>query len=225
MPMCAFQLIPQFVAPLERWSEPAECLAPIPTPPPCSTPPVRPEVERLRSLAGVMTASQLLTEGQSFSKIAGGIPRSGITEFCGPSGSGKTELLLQALAENPESRIAWIESPSTIHPRSFLQHGVALERVLFCNPGSELSWCAQQVLRSGIFEFVVIVPKVPLAPTVLRRIQLATEQARSSTILLSEKPTAAGAWTIRLQFQAGRHRELPRLHPLKTRPLQGSRSA
>jgi len=234
--MCAFQLLPQFIAPIERWSAPAELLAP--TPPPCSAPPARPKevpqsapnpaqaaapqvsdprLEQLKNLTGLVTASQLASDAHSFSLIEGGIARSSMTELSGPAGCGKTEVVLQLLAENPQTRVAWIESELSSYPRALPLHGVALHRVLFCQAGGDLVWSAQQVLRSGIFDFVIVIPPTALAPTELRRLQLATEQARSSTLLLSEKPTAAGAWTLKQQFQVVRGWNAARIYPLKSR--------
>ncbi len=174
-------------------------------------------LDQLREATGIVSASQLETSHLHCSALPAGIAQAAITELSGAAGSGKSEMALRFLAENPGIRAAWIESDLTAYPRAFPLHGVDLDRVLFCAAGNELVWCAQQILRSGIFPVVVIAPPVALTPTDLRRIQLGAEQSRSSVLLISEKPTAAGAWTIRSQYQIIRGWSLPQAHPLKLR--------
>lgn len=178
-------------------------------------------LEKLKKITGqipgLISASQIEAEQLVCSQLPGAVTRSSITELSGPSGCGKSEVALKFISENTNVRVAWLENEMTAYPRAFPLHGVPLDRVLFCSAGEELAWTAQQILKSGLFPIVVISPQVVLTPTDLRRIQLATEQSRSTVILLSEKPTAAGAWTIRSQFQIVRSWALPQAHPLKLR--------
>ncbi len=172
---------------------------------------------RLREKTGMIPASQLEASHLHCSALPAGISKAAITELSGTAGSGKSEVALRFLAENPGIRAAWIESDLTAYPRAFPLHGVDLDRILFCAAGNELIWSAQQILRSGIFPVVVIAPQLALTPTDLRRIQLGAEQSQSSVLLISEKPTSAGAWTIRSQYQIIRGWSLPQAHPLKLR--------
>lgn len=139
----------------------------------------------------------------NFSQIKDGIPKGALIEFSGASGSGKTSAVLKLLAENPGSRVAWIEEDFTIYPCSVEQSGVELSRVLFieAQKRDELLWNAQQILRTSVFGFVVLQPSEPLDELVLRRLQLAAGKSRSSVILLSERPSNVGSWPISVQVE------------------------
>src|SRR5688572_24846874 len=51
-----------------------------------------------------------------FSLVEGGIPKGALVHIHGPSGTGKTYLTAQFLAENPSSRVAWIEDDFSLYP-------------------------------------------------------------------------------------------------------------
>ena len=52
--------------------------------------------------------------------------------------------------------VAWIEEDFSLYPCALPQHGVEMERVLFVESGGESLWSAHQILRSGLFEVVVL---------------------------------------------------------------------
>jgi hypothetical protein len=138
-----------------------------------------------------------------FSLLEGGIPLGALTEISGRAGGGKTEVVFKFLAENPQVKVAWIEESFTLYPCRMAQQKVALERVLFVETSEEYLWVAQQVLRSQIFSVVVLVAPVP-HETILRRLQIAAERAKSTLIFLTEYPTMQGTWPIAVQLQAMR---------------------
>lgn len=161
------------------------------------TPPAR--LAALRQLHGILKAPPERS-AISFSKLPQKIPRSALTSIHGSLGSGKTELVLDFLAENPELRAAWVESRISVYPISFSQKGISLHRLLFIEAGTEALWSATQALRSQLFEVLVLNTfGIEINSLLLRRLQLATEQARSVTFLLSEKPLPA--WPIALQIK------------------------
>jgi hypothetical protein len=142
--------------------------------------------------------------GLRFSYLEDGIPRGAITEVSGRSGGGKTELVLRFLAENPEARVAWVEEELTIYPCAFPQNRVELERVLFVDaPFGKKLWTAHQILRSGACPIVVIDAQ-GLSEADLRRLQLAAERADAAVILLTQEPSARGAWPIAAQLAVQR---------------------
>ncbi len=140
-----------------------------------------------------------VTQGYLCPGLPGGrLPRGALTELSGPLGCGKTEWLLrEVLAQHPTLRIAWIERQSNRYPLCFPQHQVSLERVLFIEAGDQGLWSAQQVLRSGIFGFIVL-EDVPTDAVSLKKLQLAAEKAESAVILLRETPTPPPNWALRL---------------------------
>jgi hypothetical protein len=93
-----------------------------------------------------------------FSALPGGLPCGKLIEMRGPQGSGKTELLLKLFQENASLQIAWIECGANIYPCAFSERGVDLSRVLFieASNSSEALWCAHQVLKSQIFDALVL---------------------------------------------------------------------
>ncbi len=128
------------------------------------------------------------------SLIPSGILRGIMTEI---AGKGKTELVMQFLAENPHLQAAWVESVLSLYPCAVLQRHVALDRLLFNEAGKDVPWVTLQLLRSQLFQ-VVIVDTAPFNLTMLRRLQLTTERANCVLILLSDY--LQSAWPIRMQL-------------------------
>jgi hypothetical protein len=161
----------------------------------------------------------------SFSALQMGLPRGALTEISGTHGSGKTEVVLNFLAENPETKIAWIEDQFTIFPTAFTQNQVSLERVLFveAHPEKELFWITQQVLKSQIFEIIVLCTFRSFNETSLRRLQLASEKAMAVLIILVETPALQGSWPILVQLKVSRtptQPHTPQIQILKYRGLE-----
>ena len=117
------------------------------------------------------------------------------------AGTGKTELIIQLLAQNPHVHAAWVESVLSLYPCAVLQRQVALDRLLFNEAGKDVSWVTLQLLRSQLFQ-VVIVDMAHFDFTMLRRFQLTTEKANCVLILLSDH--LQSAWPIRMQLHVHR---------------------
>jgi hypothetical protein len=130
-----------------------------------------------------------------------------MTELSGPLGSGKTEctltLLKEALKKKPNAQIAWIESKWSLFPPAFLQNQIPLHQVLFASSPEHSTWIALEALRSGIFDWLIFFPSA-LSEIDLRRLQLETERARVSTIILGSQPLEVGTWTLRLRLAVKR---------------------
>lgn len=135
-----------------------------------------------------------------------GLPRGALVEISGAPGCGKTEVLLQFLAENPKLRIAWIESDFTIYPCAFPEHRVGLERILFVEPADDDSfWIAQQIMRSRVFEIIVIAEgRERTSENTLRRLQLLAQKAQVTVILLNSSSLIQRSWPIAVQLQVRR---------------------
>lgn len=161
-------------------------------------------IANLRELQSLVSPRR--REIYAFSDYAKGIPRGAITEISGAHGSGKTELALRFIAENPKAHVAWVEDQFTAYPCAFAQHGVELGRVLFAEAGDQALWTTLQMLRSGIFGIIVLSLSKQLEQIELRRLQLASEQAHTSLVLLTETPTLQGAWPIALQLEVNQRR-------------------
>ncbi len=132
-----------------------------------------------------------------------GIPQGALTAIVSPAGGGKSELVFQFLGENPRLRVAWIEEELTLYPCALERFDVGLERVLLIEAAQEGLWCAHQVLRSQLFEVVVLMLR-QLEEMDLRRLQLAAEKSGAALILLRETPIVRGAWAIHLRLRVRR---------------------
>ena len=153
----------------------------------------------------------------SFSLLEGGLPQGALIEMSGLPGHGKTEVVLKFLSENSQLRVAWVEENLTIYPCAFPQNQVSLNRVLFVETPRYL-WAVQQILRSQIFGVIVLSTAIE-EEIVLRRLQLAAEQAQSSVILLCNLPKKEGTWPISVQLQIQRcpQTQVPLIKILKYR--------
>jgi hypothetical protein len=156
------------------------------------------KIADLRSLIRTVEKPQE-RERYDFSLLPSGVPRGALIEVTGP---GKTESVVSFLSENQALRIAWVEDQMTVYPTAILQRQVPLERVLFIEAGDEIVWAAMQVMRSGLFEAIILSLPRHLDERVLRRLQLESEKSQACVFLLSEKPHKA--WPISLQIQVSR---------------------
>lgn len=159
---------------------------------------MRPKLELLR--AQLSTKPRLT---YPCSQLQNGIPRGALTEISGPHGSGKTKLVLNFLAQNPKLRVAWIEDELSIYPCVFSQYDISLEHVLFVEAGSQAPWAAHQVLRSKLFEVIVLMSSSRFHEIELRRLQLLAEQALATVLLIAEEKTRRGTWPLALQISEG----------------------
>lgn len=146
-------------------------------------------------------------ESYRFSQLEGGLPKGAVVEVSGQAGGGKTEVVLRFLAENPDTRVAWVEDEMTVYPCAFPQNRVGLERVLFVeSPAAETLWTVHQILRSQVFGVVVVRSRSGIDEMALRRLQLAAEKAQTTILLLNEDSARRGSssWPIAVQLKASR---------------------
>ena len=129
--------------------------------------------------------------------------RGTIAEF---SGVGKTELAVQLLSENPHLSAAWIEESFSLYPLAFLQRKVSLDKLLFVEGDNQCFWSALQILRSGLFQLVIITSSSYNEKT-LRTLQLTAEKAQASVILLSTAPSSFWPISLKIQIQPPLNRE------------------
>jgi len=158
-------------------------------------------LEGLRSLIKSVE-KPLLRERYPFTSTPLGIPKGCLIEIVGP---GKTETVAQFLRENPNLRVAWIEDAFTIYPCAIMQRKIRLHQVLFIEAKQENFWAASQVLRSGLFEIVVMSFQKQINEKVVRRLQLETEKANVSFFLLPENencsPVPSASWPISMKLK------------------------
>jgi hypothetical protein len=160
----------------------------------------KPASDRLKALKELVQNRSFERATLPASFWAPGIPRGALTAISGRHGLGKSGLVARLLAENPTARAAWIEESFTLHPCALVPAGVALDRVLFIEAGSELLWTARQVLETGLFDIVLLLAgSSRLIPDPeLRRLQLVAEKSSSCVLLLSEETRRS--WPITLQL-------------------------
>lgn len=164
-------------------------------------------------------SGQKTRETLPFSMVEGGIPKGALTEVSGAEGCGKTELVLRFLAENSTLRVAWIEEDFSAYPCAFSQNGVGLERVLFvdCDSSEHSLWSAHQILRSQVFEAVILKLSSKIAnpdrqgleEVDLKRLQLLAEKSGTCLFLVLEEPLKSATWPITLRLQVTRDQTLP----------------
>jgi len=117
----------------------------------------------------------------------GGWPRRGLIEILTDRhGIGELSLLMPALAaicgeESGEGWLAWIAPPYQPYAPALAACRIDLRRVLVIR-GQPVAWAMEQALRSGACSAALAwTSSCPLA--VLRRLQLAAEQAASFAVL------------------------------------------
>jgi len=143
--------------------------------------------------------------------LGGGIPRGRITEVVGMRGAGKTALLRQVVSRvlRSGSWVAWVDARRTLAPQPWAELGA---RLVMIRPreAKRGAWCADLLLRSGVFALVVL-DGAPLLSRVngVRLAQLARERDAALVVIadgvqpsrvggavrLRVAPTRAGAAT------------------------------
>ncbi|MEO7522080.1 MAG: hypothetical protein ABIW79_09715 [Gemmatimonas sp.] len=97
------------------------------------------------------------------SALGGGIQRGRITEVVGALGAGRSTLLRQVAARVLERGgwVVWIDARRTAAPQSWA--GLGKRLVMVRPPDARRgAWCADQLLRSGVFALVVLDGAPPL---------------------------------------------------------------
>lgn len=170
-------------------------------------------MQKLREIPGILPAGPQ-RETLPFSLVKGGVPSAGMVEVSGLPGAGKTELALRFLAENPNLRGVWVEEKPMIFPPAFEGLGLDLSRILFVEAGAWAGWACLEAVRSGLFGFVGFNMANP-GENLLRRLQIAAEQARSSLWIFGEEPLREGGWALSLHLRVKRSQKLHSPDPLR----------
>ena len=145
--------------------------------------------------------------------LAGGVPRSSLTEISGPPSSGRTALelaLLSSLTSNGES-CALIDAEDSFDPMSAQAAGVKLERLLWvrCGGLAQALRVADLLLGAGGFSAVIMdlagIParwtrRVPLSYWF--RFRRAVENTSTVLMLIDEEPCAGSSASLVLGLEA-----------------------
>ena len=92
------------------------------------------------SRLGIRPTPEMVSSGiAAIDALAGGLPRSCLTEICGPASSGRTTVLLSALAAATRRGefCALIDSADALDPHSAAAAGIVLDRLLWVRCGEE----------------------------------------------------------------------------------------
>lgn len=146
----------------------------------------------------------------------GGWPQQGLIEILTDRhGIGELSLLMPALATlcrstedgrgNSGGWLTWVAPPYQPYAPALAASGIDVRRVLVVRAAAPAEWAMEQALRSEACSAVLGWAN-PRAMTVLRRLQLAAEQARCLAVLFrpvkaAEQPSPA---VLRIELQASR---------------------
>ncbi len=153
----------------------------------------------------------------AFARVPDGMPRSGIVEISGARGQGKTTYVLEFLKENPGLKVAWMEKDFTFNPSVLTSYGLGRDRFLFVELASGLGlglgsdlqapiWCASQILRSQLFQVLVLggvgsLGAGGLKELDLRRLQLLSKQSGALVVLLQDRRIQGPGWMFSLRLE------------------------
>lgn len=134
--------------------------------------------------------------------LGGGIPRGRITEIVGALGAGKTALLRQVVARvlHTGGWVAWIDARRTLAAAPWAGMG---DRLVVIRPHDtkRSAWCADLLLRSGVFALVVL-DGAPALSRVhgVRLAQLARERDAACVVLQHDTRPSRVSGAVRLRL-------------------------
>jgi hypothetical protein len=139
--------------------------------------------------------------------LGGGVSRAGITELVGVRGAGRTTLARRIAAQvlAADRWVAVVDATRTLAPQDWAGLGARLV-VIRPHDVERAPWCADRLLRSGVFALVVLdgVGALPRASSV-RLAQLARERETALLVLGAAPavaPVVSGGGAVRLTVQA-----------------------
>ncbi len=133
--------------------------------------------------------------------LSGGIPRGRITEVVGMRGAGKTALLRRVVRRVLQTGgwVAWVDARRTLAPRPWAELG---SRLVMIRPkeARRSAWCADLLLRSGVFALVVL-DGAPLLSRVngVRLAQLARERDAALVVVADGTQPSRTGGAVRLR--------------------------
>jgi hypothetical protein len=142
--------------------------------------------------------------------LGGGIPRGRITEVVGAMGVGKTALLRQVVARVLQTGgwVAWIDARRTLAAAPWAGMG---DRLVVIRPhdNKRSAWCADLLLRSGVFALVVL-DGAPALSRVhgVRLAQLARERDAACVVLQQDTRPSRVSGAVRLRLDQRMHRSI-----------------
>ena len=146
--------------------------------------------------------------------LGGGVPRGRVTEVVGPLGAGKTSLVRQLVARvlAEGGWVAWVDATRTLAPQDLAGLG---ERLIMVRPHDYTrgAWCADLLLRGGVFALVVLDGAPVLSRTVgVRLSQLARERDAAFVVLREGTQSSRLGGAVRLQVKPVQASHVRSLH-------------
>lgn len=138
--------------------------------------------------------------------LSGGITQHGITELVGARAAGRTTVARRLAAQVLQAGrwVAYIDATRTLAPQDWAGLGSRLV-VIRPHDDTRAAWCADRLLRSGVFALVVLdgVPVLP-RPVSVRLAQLARDRETALLVLGSagHTPVISGSGSVRLHVSS-----------------------
>jgi recombination protein RecA len=138
--------------------------------------------------------------------LGGGLPRGRITEVVGALGAGRATLLRGVIRRVLDGGgwVAWIDARRTAAPQSWV--GLGKRLVMVRPPDARRgAWCADQLLRSGVFALVVLDGAPPLQRVQGVRLSgLARERDAAFVIVADNGTTSRIGGAMRLRIESAK---------------------
>lgn len=152
--------------------------------------------------------------------LGGGWPRGSLVELMhAQEGIGELTLLLPLLAARSQAddqQIALLNPPHPPYPPALSNAGIQLEQLLLLQSAEHTLWASEQLLRSALFD-VVVLWQANTRNRDQRRLQLAAETGNAIAVCYrpSSAATLHSAAALRITLQA--QRDGLQLHIIKSR--------
>ncbi len=142
-------------------------------------------------------------------ELQGGFPKQGVVDIDSPVGIGELRLLLPNLHARQQSNgrlLVFIAPSMRINSEMLAEYGFNLQQVLVIHPDSpkEALWCAEQCLKSGCCQAVLLWHQA-IEIHQVKRLQLAAEQGDALHVLLRQNKQVSLSLPVSLGMRLRAH--------------------
>jgi len=140
-------------------------------------------------------------------QLNGGFPTTGVIELLSDHSVGELRLLLPSITRSTHRLLVFIAPPGTVNAQMLVSEGALLENTIIIYPKDKKDrlWAAEQSLKSGACNAVVLWTNDHLETHQIKRLQLASAKGRCPQFILRTTLNEALSLPVDLSLSLNAH--------------------